>query len=124
MIENRPMQNLYFNVFAGQNLKDRWDFDYWGLGNRNALKFILENTEEEKVKIKTLSFTPLEESIKMLDPKERRRFIFVDNMGEADFLVDNYRMTNKNFEKTLSDFQIYKQFKSGGEIFLTIYSKK
>jgi hypothetical protein len=124
MFENRPMQNLYFNKFAGKDIKNNWDFDYWGLGNRNALDFIQKNSGARKIKIKAISFTPLEESIKMLNPSQREKFVFIKNVSEADYLINNYRMLPKDYNQLIVGFDVYKQFKSGNETFLTIYKRK
>ena len=124
MFENRPMQNLYFNVFAGNDLKNKWDFDYWGLGNREALDFIQKSSGKDKVTINAISFTPLEESVKLLNPNQRESFIFVNDVSKADYVVNNYRMVNKAYEVSLKEFAIYKEFRSGGETYLTIYKKK
>ncbi len=42
MIQNHPLQNLYFNQFAG-DWNRRFEVDYWGLSNKQALERVLKN---------------------------------------------------------------------------------
>lgn len=125
MYENRPMQNLYFNILAGNDFKNRWDFDYWGLGNLIALNHIISNDNREVVTINTLSFTPLYESTKMLDSGSRLRLEIIDSQEKADYLLDNYRIPRVQIESRIrSDYTLHKNFTVGGEVFLTLYKRK
>jgi hypothetical protein len=124
MYENRPMQNLYFNTFAGEDLRNRWDFDYWGLGNLEALEYIVNNDSAEKVTVNALSFTPLFESTKMLDPISRSRIKIVDSQEDADYLLDNYRIPKTSIEiSEKRNFALYKNFSIGTEVYLTLYKR-
>ncbi|GAJ22942.1 unnamed protein product, partial [marine sediment metagenome] len=51
MIKNHPHQNVYFNFFAGKNIKERFELDYWGLSYKQALEYVLENDSSEIINI-------------------------------------------------------------------------
>lgn len=124
MVVNNPHQNLYFNILSGNNLSTRWEMDYWGLSNKYALEYILKNDPSSAIKVREISFTPLEVSGKILDTKSRERLIFNVPIGDADYLVNNYRLTTKMVsEKETLGFNKVKDFKIDGEVFLTIYKR-
>lgn len=124
MYKNRPVQNLYFNVLAGEDLKNRWDFDYWGLGNRIALNYLIENDRRKVVSVYTLSFTPLFESTKMLDADSRSKIQIVNSQEKADYLLDNYRIPRVVIEREIQEnYVLYKNFKVGEEVYLTLYKR-
>ena len=125
MVANNPHQNLYFNILSGDKISTKWEMDYWGLSNKSALEYILRNDPSLGIKVREISFTPLEVSGKILDSKDRERLIFNVPISEADYLVDNYRLTTKLAnEKVTLGFNKIKDFKIGGEVFLTIYKKE
>jgi len=124
MYQNRPMQNLYFNILAGEDLKNRWDFDYWGLGNRIALNYLIKNDKRKVITIYATSFTPLFESTKMLDANSRSKIQVVNNIEKADYLLDNYRIPRVKIDGQLKEnYPLYKNFKVGKEVYLTLYKR-
>jgi hypothetical protein len=68
-----PLQNIYFNMLAGKNRLARYEMDYWGLANRKALEYILENDDSPLINIWTDSDTNLLNSFLMLKPEDRQR---------------------------------------------------
>jgi hypothetical protein len=45
MIRIHPYQNVYFNDFAGKNIAENFEIDYWGVSYKEGLDFILETTD-------------------------------------------------------------------------------
>jgi len=43
MFKYHPYQNVYFNFLAGKDFNNKFELDYWGLSNVNALRYIVEN---------------------------------------------------------------------------------
>jgi hypothetical protein len=124
MTINNPHQNLYFNSLSGDGLSTQWEMDYWGLSNKVALEYILENDSSASIKVREISFTPLEVSGKIIDSKNRERLIFNVPISEADYLVNNYRLTNPiKYQKDIIGFSKVEDFKVDGEVFLTIYKR-
>ena len=50
MYKNHPHQNVYFNFLAGKNFNERFEMDYFGVSNKRALEYIVEQ-EDKTVKI-------------------------------------------------------------------------
>ena len=44
MYSNHPFQNVYFNILAGKKFNERFEMDYWGISNKNALEYIAKIT--------------------------------------------------------------------------------
>ena len=50
MIKDHPHQNVYFNFLAGKNIQTKFELDYWGLSNKQALEYILKNDSKNIIK--------------------------------------------------------------------------
>ncbi len=91
MVRAHPHQNVYFNELAGGNLRARFELDYWGLGTRAALEYILQHDPADRVRVKAGSFLPLAQSLAMLTPDERRRIEIVTDDTGPHYLLNNFR---------------------------------
>ena len=73
MYKNHPFQMVYFNSIAGKNLQDKFEHDYWGLSNKNAIKYILKKDTREVIKIFGISGTRLDYTVKFyLNPSSQK----------------------------------------------------
>ncbi|HYY29545.1 MAG TPA: hypothetical protein VE860_16490, partial [Chthoniobacterales bacterium] len=90
MWEAHPLENVYFNVLAGRNVRERYEMDYWGLGNRKALEYILEHDNSPVITVWPDSVTPLAKSVFMLKPEDRRRISIEENKGIPYYVLTNY----------------------------------
>ncbi len=90
MVKNHPYQNVYFNFLAGKKFNEKFEMDYWGLSNHEALKYISKN-ENKPVKIKILSTSDVSLSKNFLDKEMRENIIIVTDHNEATYLINNYR---------------------------------
>ncbi len=127
MFNNHPYQFAYFNIFAGKNLQNNFEIDYWGVSNKSSLNFIAKNTSK-KVSVYVLSSSPYQFSLPMLDERERSKIAFVSNLHDADFLVTNHYYQkgnpieiNKNLGKK---FELIKEFKVDDIPINSIYKTK
>ena len=115
MFKNHPFQFAYFNYFAGKNVGNNFEVDYWGTSNKNALTYIVNNDHRDKLNIFVLSASPYHFSLLMLDKKNRKKINFVDNISDADFLVTNHYYQKGNPTKINQDlvkkFKLFKEFK-------------
>lgn len=91
MVRAHPHQNVYFNELAGGDLRARFELDYWGLGTRAALEYILQHDPADRVRVKAGSFLPLTQSLAMLTPDERRRIEVVTDDTGPHYLLNNFR---------------------------------
>ena len=79
--------------------------DYWGVSNRSALEFILNSTRLDNIKVAAISWTSLENTLLILEKKERDRIKIVHDINEADYLIDNYRKKSirTSYDKIIND---------------------
>ena len=56
LIKLHPYQSVYFNSLVEKKANNLFEIDYWGLGNVEAVKFILKNHKKDgKTKVRTAS---------------------------------------------------------------------
>ena len=125
MIKNHPYQFVYFNKFAGENIGNSFDVDYWGVSNKSALTYIVSNDKKDRLKIYVSSNSPYHFSSLLMDKNNRKRLKFVNNVSDADFLVTNhfYQKGNPAFinQKLKKKFKLFKEFKVDDIIINSIY---
>lgn len=95
-IKNHPFQNVYFNAISKNYVQDKFDLDYWGLSNTNALNFIIKSNNNFPLKVATISFSDLKPSLLKIKKNDRNKIIIVDDPNEADFLITNYMKKFRN----------------------------
>jgi hypothetical protein len=103
MIQAHPYQNVYFNSFAGKDRFQRWEMDYWGLSNREAIEYILNKDNRDSIKIGALSWTPLQHTLFILKPEDRKRVSITDT--EPDYWITNFRSVRGNLLEPPPGFQ-------------------
>jgi len=91
MVRAHPLQNLYFNFLAGSNWKQRFDLDYWGLANREALQAILDADKSPAITIRVVGMSTLEPSLHAFPADEAARVLLVDEAQRPRYLLTNYR---------------------------------
>ena len=62
-----PNQQVFFNYISKDYAKKNFDLDYWGLSNLYSIKYILENNHKYPIKMATISFSKLDDSVLMLE---------------------------------------------------------
>ena len=122
---NRPLQNVYFNYLAGSDIRSKWEMDYWGLGNRQALQFILNYSQKNKINIAQGSSMQLYRSSYMFSKQEATRMNFVDEWSEADFLITNYRgvKPEADYKYEVLFEPVFRKWVGNANVY-TIYKKK
>jgi len=126
MIKDHPHQNVYFNFFAGKNIETKFDLDYWGLSNKQALEFILKNDNRKSLKIGSAGPISLENSKQIFTSLEKNRMVISKN-SEADYIINNYINWYGKYKKKRHEipknFKIYKEIFVSGTRISTIYKK-
>ena len=100
MVRHHPFQNLYFNFLAGKNMQDikkRFEFDYWGLSYRKALEYILKNDPGKEIKIYVDDYAGKVNAY-ILSAKERKRLVYVGGPNQADYFVGNYKLSSDEYQ--------------------------
>lgn len=127
MIKNHPMQNIYFNFLAGSNRHERFDLDYWGLGNKILLEKILAEDSSPIIYLQPISSTPIDNSFRILEPKLRARLKMVgDFHSESNekpspvYQINNFmRGGAPGAPQEMKDCEITHTIKDGDELILT-----
>ena len=88
-----PYQQLYFNFLADRNtpnhLLGQYDLDYWSLGNRQAIDYLLESYPEAAIR----ATAPGEDHFVLMLPAEQRQRVqtVADGTAPADFFITKLR---------------------------------
>ena len=125
MWKAHPLENVYFNVLAGKNVRARYEIDYWGLANRKALEYILEHDNSPVITVWTDSVTPLAKSGFMLKPEDRRRISVQENKGIPYYVLTNYygvkETDNAKFRR---EYDLFYELKVGDEVVVSVFKWK
>ena len=125
MWQAHPMQNVYFNPLAGEGWRHRWDVDYWGLGNRKALEYILAHDASPVIHVNAASATLLETSFLMLPPADRARLRLSWDRSAPLYVVTNYRLVKEPLEARFArEGDLVYQLKVRDELILSVYKRK
>jgi len=124
MIWAHPLQNVYFNTLVGSNWKSKFDLDYWGLSNRQALQLILEKDSRNNISVTDGAFNFLSLSLSILKDEDAKRLSFIKDQAKADYLISNYRLNSTDFAAMPSNWQLEKNIYAGSEIVSSIYKAK
>jgi hypothetical protein len=125
MWKAHPLENVYFNVLAGKNVRARYEMDYWGLSYRKALEYILEHDNSPVITVWNDGFIPLAKSGFMLKPEDRRRISIQENKGIPYYLLINYygvkETDNAKFGR---EYDLFDELKVGDEVVLSVFKWK
>ena len=126
--QNHPYQYVYYNnLITNKNIKN-YELDYWGVSNLDILKKILEISKNKENKIFIQSFSPYQFSLNLIDKKFHKKFVFVDDIDDAQFIITNHYYQNKfplTVKKYLeNNFNLVYEIKSNNVSINSIYKKK
>ena len=84
---NHPYEYVFFNIFARSNVENNYDRDYWGMSTYQALQYICEIDDSPELNIYAYNgFSKL-----FLSDEDWDRVFFVENMEDADYIIENYQ---------------------------------
>ncbi len=130
MVRVHPLQNIYFNMLAGDNIRARWELDYWGMANHMALDYILRHDSSPAIHVRTDAVTPIYTAFNIMKAEDRRRLRFGDGTQRPEYLVTNYRFTNlgddpdQSDERYLKDYDPFWKLEVDGEVILAVFRLK
>ena len=119
MVRYHPHENVFFNWLAGKDMdeiKQRFELDYWGLSCRKGLEYILANDPAEEIRI-LVATPPGVKNAVLIPPEDRKRFVFVENQNEADYYMSDYRWHRGEYDLENEFYSI----KIGGAKILVVY---
>lgn len=87
-----PMQMVYFNFLAKNDVSINYQVDYWGLSSIQAIRKILNyENNKSKVRIANASYVSLWRSLVLLDKDDKNRIEFVgQDYKNADYIFTNF----------------------------------
>jgi len=128
MIKIHPYQYVYFNFLAGKNVEKKFDADYWALSNKQALEYILQNSNKNPIKIYRASHMNLNTSKKIFSEKLKENIHIVSDKSKADFIISNGRYwtgnPNAKFAKIPNNFTIYKEITTDRVKIVSIFKRE
>ena len=125
MWKAHPLENVYFNIFAGRNVKARYEMDYWGLSNKRALEYILEKDHSPVVHVWADSATLLSNSALILKPEDRRRLRIESDKRVPYYLLSNYRLVKDTDNAKYSrEYELFYEARVDGEVVLSVFKWK
>jgi len=123
IIKYHPHQYAYFN-YLGKVIDKKFDLDLKSLSVRSSLEHILNNSNEEIIKVSGLGNTWIEGSASILDEQSQKKFMFVDPK-EADYLITTFKpMTGKKIIIDTDKFSKYYDLVIDDNIVSSIYKRK
>ena len=125
MIKDHPHQNVYFNFLSGKNVQTKFELDYWGLSNKQALEYILKNDNKNVIRIGSAGPISIENSKQILSSLEKNRILISKN-SKSDYIIDNYIKWGKYKKKRHeipNNFKIYKEIFVSGNKIISIYKR-
>ena len=95
MARLHPFEHLYFNVLAPNNPERYYDTDYWFMGTRSGLEWVLHHDHRPQVRVYQLGKIeePLFLNRFILPPAERARLLLVPSLAQADYALYPYPYT-------------------------------
>ena len=122
IVKSHPLQNNYFNIIVGKNWKNKFDMDYWGVGNLTAIKKILESDNRNLITVCAKSYTPLTFTQKILEYNNKKR-IKISCNADTDYVIDNYYKSFEIEKINMNTFNKFHDIKIHDETVISIYKK-
>lgn len=94
MVRYHPNQNVYFNSVAGKKVADRFELDYWGLSYRQALEYVVQHDQREKIRVMPHTYSCVENAL-ILTSAQRKRIDFV--YSDGDYYLTEFRYIDPQF---------------------------
>lgn len=105
IIVNHPFQNVYFNVFAGKNIRQNFELDYWGLSYKQGLEYILATDKSERINI-AANLEECHLNFIIIPIEDRKRLVWTYDPKSADYFLTNFRYHPADYDYGNPVFQI------------------
>ena len=133
MIRYHPLQNIYFNAFAG-NWNSKFEVDYWGVANRAALEKILAlNTAKTYTIWPGLPYEwpggwqlPFTQNIRLFSPEDQKKIIVPESKFYSDYFITSIGANDGwNYDSLINDyrFKFIDSINIDGKPILSIFKK-
>ena len=110
MYKYHPFQMVYFNFLAGKNVQEKFELDYWGVSNKSAINYILENDNRKKIKIYGISNTRLDYTVDFfLKTDDKKRIETVRNINDANYIISIYNGKIRRSDILNKGFRVFNE---------------
>jgi hypothetical protein len=121
MFALHPYGAYYFNALAGNDIRNKFDLDIWGISYRAGLEYVLAHDQREKIYI-SIATGPGAYYLIVLKKEDRDRVILVPLKQSPDYLLTIHRYLefkereypNEIFSVKAGNEKIMSVFKLGG----------
>lgn len=133
MINNHPLQNLYFNFLAGNNWGKQFETDYWGLANRVALEKILENGDSDPLtiwpgsnsKFKSGEPTVFTDQLLLVPKSIKSKVASPESIQDANYIIaSNSAYFSSNYLNSHGKYKKIDSVKVDNQEILSVFMKK
>lgn len=131
MILNHPYQYAYFNVFAGKDVQERYEIDYWCVSTSSAVSELAKIVPEENIEITALEVCAdarLYPGVYILPEEIRNRFT-IYRWGEpiepGMYILENLTYSNmhafEDYQAVRENDDLVVEIKAYGNVLQRIY---
>jgi hypothetical protein len=116
-----PLEYVYFNMLVSkekESLRHNYELDYWGVGFRAALEYVLSVEDPYHTIIIPAPMDPIYTNSFILPKKERERIHFSQSDTDAHYILTNYRYhpedypyKNEVYTRSLMNSKVLSVFK-------------
>lgn len=126
MVRAHPLQNVYFNSFAGRDHIGQFEFDYWGLGMRRGLEHVLAADPAPKIAVVAANFMALPKSFLILTPQQRLRLHETEDETIPHYAFTTYPATRDPHKNVAygPNYDLFHEVVIDGEVILRIFKSK
>ena len=94
MVRLHPLENLYFNALAPSSVERHYETDYWGLGLRSGLEWVLQHDSRPKLRVSSNALPSTTLGWQMLPPTDQNRLVIANSAALADYYFDTFAYPN------------------------------
>jgi len=124
MWRTHPLQNVYFNVLAGTNLKASYELDYWGLSTRGALEYVLAHDPSESINVREANYMALKANFMLLTPQDRRRLRVTTDENIPHYAFTNNHRRDTSNVKLQEHYDLFYEVKVDDKVILSVFRRK
>ena len=129
LIKYHPFQSYYFTEVIGQDMKNSFEGDYYGLSGKDFFLRLNSEYKGSTIKIAVASHTPLYRALDSIDENKRKKFkVIGQDYKNADFIYKNNNSeVNSNLNKKYNipnNFDKIYELKINGIKLYEIYKNK
>lgn len=130
---NYPQEHSYFNIFAGKNVVETYELDYWDMSIREAYEVIYKENKHKEEIISVGAFNlptmwGVEQNHKFLPDALREQFELVEDWEMADYIIVNttyaFMYSKEQLEYVKREYNHFGDIKSYGNTICQIYYLK